>query len=167
MAPAPPLVPSTLPANALSIENGVAALIIEPFTRELTEAERAAILEAKRVRIFIDHRADANLSRPVGASIKIEDYPADTLRFCIQHATRICMAAVDPRKKSTADEIEALLSKFDGKDLEDERVVIRIVTDSPFEVADYMGMHRPYVPFQLASSRSARTEQASEKEAAQ
>ncbi len=150
----PHLVPNALPANHLSIENGVAVLVVEPFTRELTEAEKASILGAKRARIFIDQRVEARLSRPLVSPIKIEDYPPDALRFCIQHATLICVGVVDCRKKSTVDEIEALLAKFDGKDTEDQRVVIRMLTDAPFDVADYVSLHRPYAPFLLASSHN-------------
>jgi hypothetical protein len=146
------LVPDMLPANALSITDDVAVLVVEPFTRNLTEAEKASLLGAKRARIFIDHRVGANLSRPLATPIKIEDYPADVLRFCIQHATLICVGVVDCRKESTADEIETLLSKFDGNDVEDERVVVRMLTDAPFDVSDYLSLHRPYVPFLVASS---------------
>jgi hypothetical protein len=59
---------------------------------------------------------------------------------------------VDCRKASTAEEIETLLSKFDGDDIEDERVVVRMLTDAPFDVSDYLSLHRPYVPFLVASS---------------
>jgi hypothetical protein len=75
------LIADMLPANALSITDDVAVLVVEPFTRNLTEAEKASLLGAKRARIFIDHRVRANLSRPLAAPIKIEDYPAEVLRF--------------------------------------------------------------------------------------
>jgi len=36
---------------------------------DLTEAEKLAILAAERVRVFVDSRIDANLSRPVSAPV--------------------------------------------------------------------------------------------------
>ena len=108
-----------LPPNAVSIADELAVVVLEPHTLELTEAEKTAILAAKRIRGFIDGRATANLSRPVSAPTQISDYPADTLRFCLQHASLVCVGVVDCREDSTAGEIESLLRQFDGKDIED------------------------------------------------
>jgi hypothetical protein len=151
----PRLVSDTLPANALSIDSGVAALIIEPCTRELTDAEKLAIRGAKRVRIFIDNRVEASLSRPVTEPIKIEHYPPATLRWCVALATSVLIGVFDCRKPSRAEDVEALLKKFDTPDIEDEYCVIRMLTDSPYDVADYLSMHRPYVPFRVEPALSA------------
>src|ERR1700736_3456044 len=96
----PGWVPNTLPANALSFDAGVAALILEPFTRELTEAEKTAIRGANRFRIFVDNRVAANLSRTVKAPIKVEDYPPATLRWCVSIATSVLVGVFDCRKPS-------------------------------------------------------------------
>ncbi|MBN8991619.1 MAG: hypothetical protein J0H42_25555 [Rhizobiales bacterium] len=146
------------PANALSIDEGVAALVVEPFTRELTEAEKAAIRGAKRVRIFVDNRVAANLSRTVKAPIKIVDYPPDTLRWCVSIATSILVGVFDCRKPSREDDVEALLRKFDTPEIEDEFCVMRVLTDAPFDVGDYVAMHRPYVPFKVVTSPTAANE---------
>jgi hypothetical protein len=151
----PHLVSEALPANALSIDSGVAVLVIEPFTRELTDAEKHAIQGEKRVRIFIDNRVDASLSRPVADPIKIEHYPPATLRWCVALATSILVGVFDCRRPSRAEEVEALLRKFDTPDIEDEFCVIRLLTDSPFDFADYLSMHRPYIPFRIEPATSA------------
>jgi hypothetical protein len=158
LSPAPQ---APLPANAVSIAEDLAVVVLEPHTRELTEAEKAAILAAQRIRVFIDGRATANLSRPASAPPHISDYPADTLRFCVQHATLICVGVVDCRNESSADEIESLLRQFDGKDVEDSHFVIRMLTDAPFDVGDYISLHRPYVPFRVASPHCTEIEQSS------
>jgi hypothetical protein len=155
---------SNLPANAVSIADGLAAIILEPHTRELTEAEKAAVIRAERVRVFIDARADAPLSRPLLGPVKIADYPPKSLLFCIQNADLICVGVVAGRTESSSDEIESLLSQFDGKDIEDCKFVIRLVTDAPFELGDYISLHRPTVPFRVASPGYAETEQDSEKD---
>lgn len=150
------LVSNTLPANPLSIEAGVANLIFEPFTRELTDAEKIAIRGAKRVRIFIDNRVAANLSRPVSAPIAIEDYPKDTLRWCISISSSILVGVFDCRLPNSAEDVEALLSKFDTREMEDKFCVIRILTDSPFGWANYLERHRPYVPFLIEAAPSVK-----------
>jgi hypothetical protein len=146
---------AALPASAVSIADNLAVVVLEPHARDLTKAEKTAILAAKRIRVFIDGRATANLSRPLSAPIQLSHYPADTLRFCVEHATLICVGVVDCRKESSADEIESLLRQFDGKDVEDSRFVIRMLTDAPFDVGDYISLHRPYVPFRVASPADA------------
>jgi hypothetical protein len=153
------LVPNILPANALSIDAGVAALIIEPFTRELTEAEKVAIRGANRVRIFVDNRVAANLSRTVKAPIKIEDYPPATLRWCISIASSILVGVFDRRTPSREGDVEALLRKFDTPEIEDEFCVMRVLTDDPFGIGNYVAMHRPHVPFRLIVSPSAANQQ--------
>jgi hypothetical protein len=147
------LVESARPANALSITENMAVVVLEPFTRDLTEAEKLAILAAERVRVFVDSRIDANLSRPVSAPIKMTDYPTNTLRFFVDHADHICIGVVDHSRKSCPNEIEALLAQFDGKGIEDCRFVIRMLTDSPFDLGDYVALSRPSVPLRVASPR--------------
>jgi hypothetical protein len=144
-----------LPANALSIADNVAVLVLEPFTRELTEAEKVNILAAERVRVFVDSRVAAKLSRPVLAPIQLSDYPADTLKFCVDHADYIGVGVIDCSEASPPDEIEALLAQFDGRDVYDRRFVIRVLSDSPFDLGDYLSINRPSVPFRLASPHYA------------
>ena len=148
------LVSNNLPSNPLSIEAGVASLTLEPFTRELTDGEKTAIRSAKRVRIFIDNRVAAILSRPLKAPIQIEHYPPNTLRWCISIATSIMVGVFDCRKPTSEKDVEALLSKFDNQEAEEKFCVIRILTDGPFSWANYLGRHRPYVPFQIEAAPS-------------
>ncbi|OSI69928.1 hypothetical protein [Bradyrhizobium canariense] len=146
-----------LPAIALSIAEGIATITLEPHVRELTASEKKAVLAANRIRVFIDGRVAGNLSRKPPAPIKLSDYPADTLRFCFQHATLVCVGVVDCRKEQSADDVESLLRRFDGKDVEDSRFVIRMLTDAPYDVGDYISRHRPYVPFRIASPHYTET----------
>ncbi|KJC37502.1 hypothetical protein UB31_35385 [Bradyrhizobium sp. LTSP849] len=148
-----------LPAIALSIDEGIAMITLEPHVRELTAAEKKAILAANRIRVFIDARVAGNLSGPLPDPIKLSDYPADTLRFCVQHTTLVCVGVVDCRKEHSAEEIESLLRQFDGKHVEDSRFVIRMLTDAPYDVGDYISRHRPYVPFRVASPHYTETEE--------
>jgi hypothetical protein len=149
------LVESARPANALSITDNVAVLVLEPFTRELTEAEKADILAAERVRVFVDSRVDANLSRPVSAPIKLTDYPADTMKFCVDNADYVGVGVLDCSKASLPEEIESIMAQFDSRDVDDRRFVIRVLSDSPFDLGDYLSIHRPSVPFGLASPNYA------------
>jgi hypothetical protein len=155
-----PQVPhAPLPAIALSIDEGIATITFQPHVRELTGAEKKAILAANRIRVFIDARVAGNLSGPLPEPIKLSDYPADTLRFCVQHATLVCVGVVDCRKEHSAEEIESLLRQFDGKDVEDSRFVIRMLTDAPYDVGDYISRHRPYVPLRVASPHYTEAEE--------
>jgi hypothetical protein len=153
-----PVPHAPLPATVVSIADDLAAVILEPHARELTEAEKTAILAANRVQVFLDARATANLSRPLSAPFQLSDYPADTLRFCVDHATLICVGICDCRNDASADEIELLLRQFDGKEVEDSRFVIRMLTGAPFDVGDYISLHRPHVPFRVASPVRAEEE---------
>ncbi len=138
-------IPEALPANAWSVDSGVAALIVEPWTRDLARAEKRAICGAKRVRIFVDNRVAASRSRPV--PLKFEDYPVETLRWCVALATSILPGVFDCRKPSRAEDIEALLKKFDTPDIEDEFCVIRVLGDDASGIDDCRGIYRDYVPF--------------------
>jgi hypothetical protein len=122
-----------LPANAVSIADGLAAVTISPFTRDLTKTERAAILAADRQRIFIRAR-DANTP-------PFSSYPTETLRWCVQHANLLCLGTLEEGNTSEED-VEALLSQFDRDDVAEHRFVVRIILDAPFDVADYPGFPR-------------------------
>jgi len=135
--------PDKLPANAWSIDSGVAALIVEPWTRDLAQAEKRAICSAKRVRIFIDSRP----SRPVSEPLKFEHYPVATLRWCVALATSILPGVFDCRKPSRTEDIEALLQKFDTPDIEDEFCVIHVLGDDATGIDNCRGAYRDYVPF--------------------
>jgi hypothetical protein len=150
--------PDTLPANAWSIDSGVAALIVEPWTRDLAQAEKHAIRSAKRVRIFIDNRVAASGSRPVPEALKFEHYPIATLRWCVALATSILPGVFDCRKPSRAEDIEALLQKFDTPDIEDEFCVIHVLGDDATGIDTCRRAYRDYVPFrarQIDDSKGA------------
>jgi hypothetical protein len=132
-----------LPANAWSIDSGVAALIVEPWTRDLSSAERREICGAKRVRIFIDNRP----SRPALEPLKFEHYPIATLRWCVALATSILPGVFDFRKPSRTEDIEALLRKFDIPDDADEFCIIRVLADDASGIDNCRAMYRDYVPF--------------------
>jgi hypothetical protein len=149
------ILPNTLPANAWSIDSGVAALIIEPWTRDLSHAEKRAICGAKRVRIFVDNRAEASLSRPVPEPIKFEHYPLGTLRWCVALATSILPSVFDCRKSTRSEDLEALLQKFDTPDNVEEFCVLHVLADNPSDVENFRSRHRDYVPFRAATARSA------------
>jgi hypothetical protein len=150
MTPQP--VPDTRPANAWSIDSGVAALLVEPWTRDLADAEKRAILGAKRMRIFVDDRVGPGRSRPVPEPIMFEHYPLATLNWCVALATSILPGVFDCRKPSRSKDIEALLQKFDTPDNEDEFCVIRLLTDNPSDVDNFPVGRRPYVPFRATAS---------------
>jgi hypothetical protein len=149
----PQHVPETLPANAWSVDSGVAALIVEPWTQDLAQAEKRAILGARRVRIFIDNRVSPSRSIPV--PLKAEHYPLRTIRWCVTLATTIVPSLFDCRKSSRSEDIEALLQKFDTPDNEQEFCVIHLLTDNPSDVENLPTMYRDYIPFRAATARSA------------
>ena len=142
-----------LPANAWSIDSGVAALIVEPGTRDLAQAEERAILGAKRVRIFIDNRVGP--SRRVPERVKFEHYPLATLHWGVALATSILPSLFDCRKASRSEELEALLQKFDTPDSHDEFCVMHLLTDNPSDVENFPVGRRPYLPFRPVAVRSA------------
>ena len=136
--------PDTLPANPVSIADGLAAVTISPFTRDLTKAEKAAILAADRQRIYVCACGDAEPSRP-GAPVKLSDYPVATLKWCVQHASLICYGLIEARHPSEKD-IEALLSLFDRDDVADHRFVVRLIVDASSGVTDDVWCQRPCEP---------------------
>jgi hypothetical protein len=150
------LVPDTRPAIAWSLDSGIAALILEPWTRDLADAEKRAILAAKRVRIFIDNRAHP--SRSVGERVNVEQYPLATLRWSVDLATSILPGVFDCRKASRSEELEALLQKFDTPDVEDEFCVIHLLADSHSDVDNLPVGRRDYEPFCAMTSPSAANE---------
>jgi hypothetical protein len=149
----PTLAPETPLAVAWSLDSGVAALIIEPWTEDLADAEKSAILAAKRVRIFIDNRAHP--SRSVAKRVNVDHYPLPTLRWCVSLATSMLPSLFDCRKSSRSEELEVLLQKFDTRNNEDEFCVIHVLTDSPSDVDNFPIGRRDYVPFRAMTSPSA------------
>jgi hypothetical protein len=100
-AKSPPLAPALLPAIAVSIADGIATVILEPHTAEMSEEVKTSLLNAERVRVFIDARTGAKLSRPVFGAVKATDCPPETLAFLVQHADLICALVVDlPRRRA-------------------------------------------------------------------
>jgi hypothetical protein len=136
--------PRPLPANPVSIADGLAAVTISPFTRDLTKAEKAAILAADRQRIYVCACGDADPSR-AGAPVKLSDYPRATLKWCVQHASLICYGLIECRHPSEKD-VEALLSKFDRDDVADHRFVIRLIVDARSGLTDDVWLQRPCGP---------------------
>src|SRR5258707_354546 len=111
----PPMAPVGLPPVAVTIEEGVATVLLEAHTRELSEEAKAALLAAERVRIFIDARTGAKFSRPVSGPVKATDYPPDTLALLVQHADLICALVVDCPEDARPDEIEKIFAAFDSE----------------------------------------------------
>jgi hypothetical protein len=124
---------ASIALNVVSIADGVAAVTISPFTRDLTEAERTAILAADRQRIFICARDEAPFA----------DYPIATLEWCVQHASLICLGTLGHGDTSEKD-VEALLSQFDRDDVSEHRFVIRLVVDARFDIAEHPWLQRPH-----------------------
>jgi hypothetical protein len=130
-----------LPRNAVSIADGVAAVTISPFTRELNEAEKAAILAANRQRVFVRAWSDADQSRP-GLPVQFSDYPPDTMRWCVDHASLICFGALERESRSNED-IETLLSQFDTDEVAEQRFVLRLVVEPSFDISNCPWLLRP------------------------
>jgi hypothetical protein len=133
-----------LPPNAVSIADGVAAVTLSPFARDLTEAERTAILAADRQRIFVCACGDAELSRP-GVPVKFSDYPANTMNWCIEHASLICLGALE-RGNTSEKHVESLLSQFDTDEVAEHRFVIRVIVDASFDIAECPWLQKPHEP---------------------
>jgi hypothetical protein len=134
-----------LALNAVSIADGVAAVTISPFTHDLTQAERTAILAADRQRVFICARDGAPFS----------GYPTETLKWCIRHASLICLGALEHGSTSEKD-VEALLSQFDRDDVSEHRFVIRVIVDARFDIAEYPWFQRPHdAPLIIRSRKRA------------
>lgn len=134
-----------LPPNAVSIADGLAAVTINPFTRDLTEAERIAILAADRQRVFVyDVIGDAPTVRP-GVPVKFSDYPFNTMSWCVDHASLICLGALESANTSEKD-VEALLSQFDTDEVAEHRFVIRVIVDASFDIAECPWLQKPHEP---------------------
>ena len=140
-----PLVPALLPANPVSIADGLAAVTISPFTRDLTEAERAAILAAGRQRIFLYDVIGAAPSVRSDVPVKFSDYPFDTMTWCVDHASLICLGTLENANPSEVD-VEALLSHFDTDEVAEHRFVIRIVADARVDIEDCQWLQKPCEP---------------------
>ena len=138
----PPPAPEVLPAIAVSIADGLATVILEPHTAEMSEEVKTSLLGADRVRVFIDARTGAKFSRPVFGAVKATDCPPDTLAFLVQHADLICALVVDCPEDARPDEIEKIFAAFDTRDVEDCRWVIRLFTDEPSSWEEHIEMYR-------------------------
>jgi hypothetical protein len=144
-------VPESRPAVAVSIADGIATVILEPHTAEMSDEVNQSLLDAARVRIFIDARVQAKLSRPPLVPAKATDYPADTLAFLVRNADLICAMVVDCREDEPPDEIEKIFAAFDTKETEDSRWAIRLFTDEPWSWGDHIALHRTKGAVCLAS----------------
>jgi hypothetical protein len=141
LAKSPPPAPELLPAVAVSIADGIATVILEPHTAEMSEEVKTSLLNAERVRVFIDARTGAKFSRPAFGPVKATDYPADTLAFLVHHADLICALVVDC-EDAGPDEIEKIFAAFDTREVEDCRWVIRLFTDEPSSWDEHIEMYR-------------------------
>jgi hypothetical protein len=159
------------PANSISIKDGVATLELLPFSEELTEAGKASILSANRQRILTYACYDTPMPKAISRSVRFSDYPPDTFRWCVGRASFINVGMVDCRKDDAAikRDVEELLARFAKEDDDtDRRFTMTIITDAPYDLADYLQRHRPNVPFNLisvpAEDRALAAHQASLKE---
>ncbi|WP_271612663.1 hypothetical protein [Bradyrhizobium sp. CCBAU 21362] len=116
---------------AVSIADSVAAVTIEPRTAELSEETKAAIVAADMQRVFVDARG-----------LKPVDYPQESLAFLFSNATLICASALDCRKSSAEDDIDATHAIFDAH-AEESPWVVRLFTNSPREWSEFIEKHRP------------------------
>jgi hypothetical protein len=130
--------------NAVSIADGLAAVTLSSFTRDLTKAEKAAILAADRQRVFILACGDAKPTASAPIKIKLSDYPSDTIEWCIDHASLICIGILDQCQNPSETDVEALLSHFDRDEVAEHRFVIRLIVDARSGVADDVWLQRPW-----------------------
>jgi hypothetical protein len=130
------------PAVAVSIEDGVATVLLEPFTAEMTAETKGALLAADRVRVFIDASIATN-TRPGFGPVKSTDYPADTLGFLISNANLICGMVSDCGPGASLAEIEKMFARFDSEEVENSRWAIRLFTDEPWELGEHVSLYRP------------------------
>jgi hypothetical protein len=117
--------------------------MFEPFTAELTPEQKDSIIAAELVRVFIDGRLEAKLSRPATEPIKVEHYAPGTMRFFVENADKICLGFVDCRKDWAPEDIKATLAKFDTEDTEDHDFVVRLLVDYGRDFGEYTEMTRP------------------------
>jgi hypothetical protein len=149
-----------LPANPVSIADGVAAVTISAFTRDLTEAERTAILAADRQRIFVRACGEAEPSRGLSTvHVKLSDYPAGTINWCVDHASLICVGLISSQNASEQD-VENLLSQFDRDDVAEHRFVVRLIADARSGVADDVWLQKPYESPPIIRSKKAKGKEA-------
>jgi hypothetical protein len=120
-----------LPAIAVSIDDRVATVTIEPRTAEFSEETKASIVAADMQRVFIDARG-----------LKPVDYPQEALAFLFSNATLVCAMALDCSKPGAEDDIEATHAIFDAR-AENSSWVVRLFTDYPGEWGDCIEQQRP------------------------
>jgi hypothetical protein len=120
-----------LSAIAVSIDDRVATVTLEPGTAEFSEETKAAIVAADMQRVFIDARG-----------LKPADYPEDSLAFLFREATLVCAMGLDCSKPGAEDDIEATHAIFDAR-AEGSLWVVRLFTDCPGEWGDFVQQHRP------------------------
>ena len=118
-------------------------MILEPHAAEISEETKSALLAAERVRIFIDSRSNAKLSKSISGPIYVDDYPPETLKFLVHHADLICAMAVTCPEDATPDDVEDMFAAFDGEEVEVSRWAIRLFTDAPQSWGEHIGMYRP------------------------
>lgn len=132
---------TTLPAVAVSIENGCATVLFEPF-KEMPAETRGALLACDCVRVFIDASTATN-TRPGLPPIRLADYHADTLGFLIEHATLICGVVFDCGPDASPAEIEKRFASFDTEEVENSKWAVRIFTDEPWDLGEHVSLYRP------------------------
>ena len=120
-----------LPAIAVSFDEGVATIVLERNTAELSEETKAAIVAADMQRVFID-----------ACGFKPVDYPQEALAFLFRSATLVCAMALDCSDTGPKDDIAAAHTIFDAR-AEHSRWVVRLFTNSLREWGQFIKKHRP------------------------
>ena len=154
----PTVAQQPLPPNAVSIADGIAAVTLSPFTRDLTAAERIAILAADRQRIFVYDVIGAAPSVRSDVPVKFSDYPFDTMTWCVDHASLICLGALENANTSEND-VEALLSHFDTDEVAEHRFVVRVIVDARVDIEDCPWLQKTSPPI-IHSIKQARGKEA-------
>jgi hypothetical protein len=151
------LVPLERGENLITfLDDGTASVVLFPFARELTEPERKRIRAACGAHVFVYACRDAPVPECISRPGTINDFPICSLRWAIGNATLLNIGILDVRQSdSTRDDLAKVLLDLDAKDeTGDHRFIVTLVADHGFDVGEYISLHRPHAPHQLAVAPS-------------
>ncbi|SFI39971.1 hypothetical protein [Bradyrhizobium sp. Gha] len=137
------------PGNQIShLEDGTVCLLVYPFTRECTDAERQLLEVAPRARILFYAAYDAPVPHGLSRPASFEDLPQDTLGWAIRKATFFAPAVLDPRSEDFPGDLAKVLRKIVDATAKGaaQKLHVTVVTDEPIALGQYLGRTRPNIP---------------------
>jgi hypothetical protein len=148
----PRLVPFEKAKNVIKFENGTAFIRYVPFSDNFTDEEKRQIDAATKIRAFLHCCVDTPVPPGISRPVTLADFPLESILWLWDRCTLIHPVITDCRDiASTPADLAKVLLDMDAKaKTRDHRGVFTLVSNQPFDVGEFISMHRSHAPHGLA-----------------